>query len=1052
MLLYPRLLCLLACTILAVFSLHGQKRTSKTAPVPTVPAFNDTLFKALKWRNIGPFRGGRSNAVAGVIQNENIYYAGYTGGGIWKTDDAGQTWRNVSDGFFKTSSVGDIAVAPSDPNVVYAGMGEHAVRGVMSSCGDGVYKSSDGGQTWKNMGLEKTRHISDVVVHPQNPDLVFVAAQGAAYAPGPDRGIYKSGDGGLSWRQVLFVNDSTGASSLSLDPTNPRILYAATWQGGRTPWQVRSGGPGSAIWKSSDGGDTWQKIVEGLPKVMGKIGISVSRAQPSRVFAIVEAEKSKAGVYRSDDGGKKWTLLTSDATLTARSWYYMEIAADPQNADCVYVLNAPLMRSLDGGRTFNNVRVGHGDTHDLWINPLNSKNLILGDDGGGEITFDYCRSWSPLNNQPTAQFYRVQVDHQFPYRVYGGQQDNSTVSIASRGAGFGIGEQDWWEGPGCECGFIAFDPEHPDQLYGGCYQGQIEVMDARTRLSKDIMQYPSISLGHAPRTLKYRHNWNAPLLVSPHDPTTLYHAANVVFRSQDSGLSWAVISPDLTRNDTTRQGLGGAPLTNEGAGGETYNTINYLIESPLEKGLLYTGSDCGLVQRSHDGGLSWANVTPAGLPECVIHSIEVSPHTRGLAYICANRFKFNEFGSMVYKTTDYGASWTRLAQRLDQDFIKVVREDKKVPGLLYAGAEGGFYVSFDGGAVWQHLQLNLPVVPITDLQLHDNDLVVSTAGRSFWILDDVSVLQQSKGNFGMAKIRLFSPKSTVRFSGLTTPENALRVGRNPLDGVILDYYRSEKADTNALLLKILDATGGLVRTYTNQEKKPASTVLGAPMLAQIPAERGLNRFAWDLRNEGLPLVPDTYQYGDARGHRVMPGRYLARLIFGQDSSEVAIELLPDPRLKASPGDWTAQQQTIGQIEKNIVDVQGAVNRMRRLRKQIETYNELLKDEPVRRDLVKSGQELLEKIKKWEAHLVETRMKNFQDILNFPAKLNAEFFDLRSRVDAHDPRVTQGVRDRLKDLQAEWAIHRQALQMLLENEVSAYNRQFKIAELPALIDK
>ncbi|MFN7329662.1 MAG: WD40/YVTN/BNR-like repeat-containing protein, partial [Bacteroidota bacterium] len=494
---------------------------------------------------------------------------------------------------------------------------------------------------------------------------VLVAAQGPVHGASPDRGVYKSIDGGATWKKTLFVDDNTGISSLSMDMTNPRILYAATWPHRRYPWKVESG-PNSAIWKSTDGGETWNKIMEGLPKEMGKIGVSVSRANPNRVYAIIEAEKSKAGLYRSDDGGKKWTQLSSDNNITARSWYYMEVFADPINEDIVYVLNAPMTRSIDGGKTFQVVTVGHGDTHDLWINPKKNTNIALADDGGGEITFNSGKTWSTLGNQPTAQFYRVNVDNRFPYWVYGGQQDNTSVMIKSRTNSMGITVKDWVNGPGCESAYIAFDnPNNPQLFYGGCYQGQVDVLDSRTDEVKDLMEYPATNLAYAPKKMKYRFNWNAPLINSPHDSKTLYHAANVLFKSTNGGISWEKISGDLTRNDSTKQDYSGGPITNEGAGGENYNTIYYVIESPHEKGLIYTGSDCGLVHITKDGGKSWQNVTPAGLPECMIHSIEVSPHEKGTVYLSASRYKFNDYSNMAYKSTDYGKTWTKIGSGIE---------------------------------------------------------------------------------------------------------------------------------------------------------------------------------------------------------------------------------------------------------------------------------------------------------------------------------------------------------------------------------------------------
>jgi photosystem II stability/assembly factor-like uncharacterized protein len=1047
----PKFFTMLALVLVITSTGYAQKSKSTT---PAFPAFNADLYKGLKWRNIGPFRGGRSNAVSGVINNDQLYYTGYTGGGLWKTEDAGITWRNISDGFFKTGSVGDIAVSESDPNVIYVGMGEHAVRGVMTSYGDGVYKSVDGGKTWKNIGLEKTRHISDVIIHPSNPDVVFVAAQGAVHGPSADRGIYKSTDGGNTWKKVLYVDENTGASSLSMDLTNPRILYAATWQHRRYPWKVESGGAGSSLWKSTDGGETWNKINEGLPKLLGKLGISVSRANPNRVYAIVEAEKGKDGLYRSDDGGKKWNHLSSDQNITSRSWYYMEVFADPVNEDIVYVLNAPMMKSIDGGKTFQNIRVGHGDTHDLWINPKNGQNMILGDDGGGEITYNGGKSWSSLNNQPTAQFYRVNVDNRFPFYVYGGQQDNSSVVIASRNNSYGLTEKDWIEGPGCESAYIAFDPNNPELMYGGCYQGIIDVLDTRTNERKDIMKYPSTNLAYKAKDMKYRFNWNAPIIASPHDPTTIYHTANVVFKTTNGGLNWEVISPDLTRNDTTKQQQGGGPITNEGAGGENYNTIYYLIESIHEKGLIYTGSDCGLVHITRDGGKSWQNITPNGLPESMIHSIEVSLHDMGTAYISASRYKFNDFASYTYKTTDYGKTWTRISTGIDtDDFIKVIREDKKVKDLLYAGAERGFYVSFNGGATWNKLQLNLPVVPVTDLIIQGNDLVASTAGRAFWILDDLGAIQQSKGSFA-SSLKLYQPKPTVRYPAVTIPDylgNIPGLGMNPMDGVMLDYYLKEKADTNKVILEILDASGKLIRKYTNKKDENFKPFPGGPPAPQvIPAEAGVNRFAWDFRTETLPEIPNAFVYGDYRGHRVAPGKYKARMTYKGETSEIDFEIVQDPNLKVTASDWSTQQQFMIQVEDRIKEIHSSVNAMRKVKKQLENHQELLKNRNEMKDVVDAGKELIKKIDAWEGNLVQVRQKNFQDVINFPSKLNTEFFAVRSVVDVHDPRVTQGARNRFADLEKEWSTYQQQMKSLQSNDLAKYNDLFKQKNIPAVV--
>lgn len=1028
----------------------------KGSPLPatnaTAPVINPALFKGLKWRNIGPYRGGRSVAVSGVPNKPLVFFAGYTGGGLWKTEDAGLSWYPIADEALQTGSVGDIAVAPSDPNVIYVGMGEHAPRGVMTFSGDGIYKSTDAGKTWMHLGLEKTLHISDVVIHPQDADIVWVAAQGALHGPSADRGIYKTTDGGKTWKKVLYVDENTGASSLSVDISNPRILYAATWQHRRLPWKVESGGPGCGIWKSMDMGETWTKINNGLPAEMGKIGVSVSPANPERVYAIVEAEKSKAGLYRSDNGGKSWQHLSSDANITSRSWYYMEILADPRQADVVYVLNSPLMKSIDGGKTFTVIPVGHIDTHDLWINPEDTQQMILGDDGGAEITFNGGRTWSSQNNQPTAQFYRVNVDKQFPYHIYGGQQDNSSIIIASRNNGRGITEKDWREGPGCESAWVTFDrPEDPRVLFGGCYQGYIDAMDIQTGESKDIMSYPSLNLAVPPRDMKYRFNWNAPIVASLHEPGTIYHAGNVVLRSRDKGMSWERISPDLTRNETDKQGPGGGPLTNEGAGAENYNTIYYLAESPLEPGVLYTGSDCGLVHVSRDFGKSWQNITPEGLPECSIHAIEVSPHDPGTVYIAGTRFKFNDFGSYTYKSTDYGKRWERIATGIrEADYLKVVREDPVTRGLLYGGAERGFYVSFNGGMHWHHLPLNLPSVPITDLMVRDNDLVAATAGRAFWILDDLSPLQQSAGK--LSGMQLYTPKPTVLFSSYQAPwlpDFIPGVGKNPDNGVILTYYLPEPVDSSSeLTLEILDEAGRVIRSYSHKKDDNYKAYPGGPRPKQVlPATKGMHRFAWDFRTEGLPDIPGVFVYANYAGYRVAPGQYKARLSYRGEVSEVVIRLVQDPRLEANAADWAAQQSLLEQVGKHISDMHRSVNALRVVRKQLEQVRETTAEG--QSDITQAADKLLEQIKDWEKEIVETRQGNFQDVINWPSKLNAEFFDLRSKLDVHDPRVTQGVRARLKDLEATWAVMKTTYVQLLEDGVAGFNRMYSERKMPVL---
>ncbi|MGE0589223.1 MAG: glycosyl hydrolase [Cyclobacteriaceae bacterium] len=1048
-------LFLLTVAIASMHTTVWSQRRSKSTPPATSTSVDVSNFAALQWRNIGPYRGGRANTISGVIGDPMTYYTGYTGGGVWKTVDGGYNWTNVSDGFFGVGSIGDIAVSESDPNVVYVGTGEHAVRGVMTSFGDGVYKSTDAGKTWKNVGLEKTRHISDVIIHPNNPDVVFIGAQGAVHGASADRGVYKSVDGGTTWKKTLYVDENTGVSSLSMDMSNPRILYAATWQHRRYPWKVESGGLGSAIWKSTDSGETWTKLTNGLPAEMGKIGLSVSRANPERVYALIEAEKVKSGLYRSDDAGKTWSLQSNDKIITARSWYYMVVFADPQNADVVYALNAPIMRSIDGGKTWINLNDVHGDCHELWINPGDNKNIALAQDGGGCISFSWGKVWSSLNNQPTSQFYRVSADRQVPYWLYGGQQDNLSVAIPSRTNTYGILTKHWFDGPGCESAAIAFDdPYNPTVLYGDCYQGTISRQEVSTKEIKDIMEYPSTNLGEQPRNMKYRFNWNAPLINSPHDPKIMYHAGNVLFRTNNGGQSWDPISPDLTRNDESKQRQGGGPFTNEGAGGENYNTIYYVAESPLEKGVIYTGSDCGLMHVTRDDGKTWTNITPPDMPETMIHSIEVSPHDKGTVYFAATRYKFNDYSNMSYKSTDYGKTWTKIGNGIGKDdFIRVIREDLKTKGLLYAGAERGFYISFDQGASFQKFQSNLPVVPVTDLIIRDNDLAASTAGRSFWILDDLSALQQSKGDFGSAKVKLVQPKPTYRIFGapgfyLITEHG---VGKNPPEGVQLDYYLSEKVTDKTVTLEILDAQGQVIRNYTNQEMKDFKSYPGGPSKpTPIPANKGLNRFVWDFRTNGLPDVPGVFVFeGNYNGHRVAPGKYKARMTYDGVTSEADIEILADPRLKVSATAWTEQQALIKKAEDAIVEVHDAVNKIRKVDQQLKTIGDQYKSNDNATDLVKAAEELSKKIKEWQSNILEERQKGFQDALNWPSKLNSEFFFIRNNLDTHDPRVPEGYKTRFDDLQKSWSGYRQQYNQIINQEVKKLNEIFQSKDIPLL---
>ncbi|MFC1640120.1 WD40/YVTN/BNR-like repeat-containing protein [Gemmatimonadota bacterium] len=1014
-----------------------------TAQDPTV---DPALFQDMEWRNIGPFRGGRSVAVAGVVQDHLTYYFGGVGSGVWKTKDAGITWSNVSDTTFGTSSVGAIAVAESDPNVVYVGMGEHPIRGVMTSHGDGVYKSTDAGRTWSHMGLDRTRHISDVMVHPSNSDLVYVAAQGAAYGASEDRGVYRSRDGGATWEKVLYVDDTSGPSSLSIDRNNPRVLYAAIWDHRRYPWQVRSGGPGSGIHKTTDGGDTWAEMNEGLPELMGDIGVAVS-ASSDRVYAIVEADPG-GGLYRSDDAGKTWRKLNESWSLRARAWYYTHIIADPSNADIVWIMNAPVSKSIDGGRTFNRVPTPHGDNHDLWINPSSSDYMINANDGGANVSLNGGGAWSTQGNQPTAQFYRVNTDNRFPYYVYGGQQDNSSVAIVSRASG-GISWKDWYVTAGCETAYLAFDPDNPVLQYGGCYMGQISEFDERTGSERNIMAYPHIPLALASRDMKYRFNWSAPIVASSHNPNVIYHAANVLLKTEDRGETWVEVSPDLTRDEDEKQGPGGGPITNEGAGGEIYGTIYYVAESPHDAGTIWTGSDDGLVHVTRDGGANWLDVTPEDVGEALINAIEVSPHDPAVAYVTVTRYKFNDFTPHIYRTNDYGESWDHIVDGIAYEaWARVVREDPVRRGLLYAGTEKGLYVSWNDGDDWQSLQLNMPLTPITDLkvQVSHNDLVAATGGRAFWILDDLSPLQQIDDQAAEAQAHLFEPHAAYRVQGAGGwggPGAAS--GKNPPDGAIVDFILADVSDSAQITLEFLNGSGEVVRSFSTVMEKGKTDSASV-----FKVKQGHNRFAWDLRHENVMQIPGLYLWGSLQGRRVMPGSYEVRLSAGDEVTTQRLEVLADPRVEATARGFQEQNDLIGEISLELEEIHEGVLQLRSAKEQVEALLKRLEDQEGRDSIKVLGKALVEKFVALEDSLIQNRTVDGQTVINFPSRLNIQYVYLRGVVDGAEGMVTDGSRRLFSDLSAIWDGYRAELRSVLGAELNAFNALVREENVPAVV--
>ena len=1020
----------------------------------------DSIFNPVKYRNIGPFRGGRSVAASGVIGDPMTYYMGNTGGGLWKTEDGGQLWKNISDGYFKTSSIGAVAVSESDPNIIYVGMGEHAPRAVMTSYGDGVYKSTDAGKTWKNIGLKNTQHISRVVIHPKNPNIVFVAAQGALYGPNKERGIFKSVDGGVSWNKILYVNSLTGCSELSMDYNNPSVMYAAMWEHQRLPWKVISGGPGSGLYKTTDGGITWNQIHNGLPKEKGKMAIAVSRSNSEKVYALVESDSNKelGGLFVSNNAGKNWSKISSDHSLIQRAWYYIELFIDPTDEEKVYVLNASAQRSIDGGKTWSRITGTHGDYHDLWINPTNNKNMIIANDGGAAVSYNYGKSWSPQNRMATAQFYRINTDNLFPYNIYGGQQDNSSVKISSLALGSGgINEQNWSASAGGESAFLAFNPDNPRYVLGGSYLGTIEILDTKAKASTQIMAAPIQYLGRDSKDMKYRYNWNAPIIWSQHEKNTFYHGAQLLLKTTDNGKNWSEVSPDLSNNEKEKQGKGGGPYTNEAVGAENYGTLSYVTESPHEQGVIWTATDDGVLQLTKNGGKTWELVTPKNLPETLINSIEVSPHDKATAYIATTRYKFNDYTPAIYKTTNYGKSWVNISSGIPSGaFTRVVREDTQQKNLLFAGTELGMYISWNGGKVWKSFQLNLPITPITDLKISHNDLTIATMGRSFWVLDDLGLLRQFEGN--KTTFKLLTPEDAIignwrsqlnysseNFSGTDDSE-----GVNPANGVVFYYYLPRKSKNKELTLEIKDKDRNIVRTIRSKSNLNYQRYPGGPSPEPTLSNNiGLNRFVWDMRHQSLPGIPTAYIEGSYRGHKAMPNLYSASLKQEDKISEVSFSILPNPLYNISKDEYLETHKFKIITEANLTDMHNRVNKLKKTQRQLIKIIKELPEEQKYIGLKSKGEAIIQQLKSWDEDMVQRKSKAYDDVENFPNKFTAEYIFLMNQNDSSIPKLNSASKNRLEELNKEWIELKNRSEELIQKVIPAYNKLLWNNEIGAL---
>jgi photosystem II stability/assembly factor-like uncharacterized protein len=1043
-------------------------------------------LRGLRWRLVGPFRGGRAVAVTGDPANPHVFYFGAVDGGVWKTVNDGGRWTNLTDGHSSIASVGAIAVAPSDPNVMYVGGGEADFREDYTY-GDGIDRSTDGGHTWTHLGLDDARHLARIIVDPHDADVVYVAAMGHGAGPNAMRGVFRSRDGGKTWRKVLFVDDSTGAIDLAIDPSNSRILYAAMWRMQRHPWGFTAGGGRSGLWKSTDAGDTWTELTfnEGMPHgPIGRIGISVSAAEPRRLYATIETppQDSTGGIYRSDDAGQSWERTSGDQRWMVRPWYYSVIRADPSDANTVYVMNLSTWRSIDGGHTFTRLRVPHGDTHDLWIDPHDSKRLISGNDGGATISIDGGESWSTIMNQPTAQFYHVTTDDQFPYRIYGAQQDNTTVSIASRSDDGEIDIQDWNAVGGGESGYIAPKPGDPNIVIAGTYTGTLTRFDVRTHQTKDISVGLNNYDGWPVSEVPNRFQWTFPILYSRHAPNELYVAANRVFRSTNDGDSWEVMSPDLTLHDPATLGAVGGPVTHDMTGTEWYATIFALAESPRTSGVFWAGSDDGLIHVTRDAMKTWTNVTPRDMAHFTrVSIVEPSHFDAGTAYVAANRYQLDDLRPYLWKTTDYGRTWARIDAGIPAGaYTRTIREDPVRRGLLYVGTETGIWYSVDDGAHWRSLQLNLPRASVRDLHIHGGDLIAATHGRAFWVLDDISPLRQMTDAVRGQAVHLFAPDTAIRFAGGSRRTD--QAGENPPCCLTVSYWLRQRV-TTPVTLELRNGAGKLIRSFSSAEPKPDSTKANAdsanrprqqprdtltekprgsrpladdtlaflPADSIVPTRAGLNRFVWNLRypptREVKGVVNDE---GSTSGPVVAPGTYVVRLGVNGQSYDQTVVVRSDPRRRATQADYDAQLALALQVQQTTNELSDAVGRILDLEHQLDERLDQTKKQGYASRLTSAATPLRRKLEAIRDSLVEVHSHADQITLHYPIRLYNMLLSLADMVQSAEGAPTAQEGQVYRDIAAQVERHLAQLRALETTDVVAFNRMMRELEVPALV--
>jgi photosystem II stability/assembly factor-like uncharacterized protein len=1031
---------------ICLFFLPAFVAAQKKPAVTSAAGGDSAFYSTLKYRLVGPFRGGRADAVSGSLTNKQTFYFGATGGGLWKTTDGGSNWKNVSDGSFG-GGVGAVAVAPSDERVVYAGQGESTLRNNVSEDLGGMWRSDNGGRSWRNLGLKDSRHIARIVVSPRDAEIAWVAVIGHLFGPNSERGVYKTTDGGKTWRRVLFVNDQTGCSDVVMEPGNPSVLYAGMWHVKRTPYSMESGGEGSGLYKSIDGGETWVNLSthKGLPKgIWGVVNVAVPASNPDKVYAMIE--NAQGGLFLSTDRGETWTKINSENEIRQRAWYYNRVYVDPTNENTVYCLNVEFMRSLDGGKTFTRVASPHSDHHDLWIDPADGHRLILADDGGAQVSYNAGGDWSSLDNQPTAQIYRVSTDNAFPYHILGAQQDNSSLRIKSRTSGPGITDRDWESTAGFESGYIVADPLNPDIVYGGNYDGFLGRLNHRTGESRAIDVWPDNPTGSGADSLKYRFQWNYPIFFSPHNPHRLYCAGNQLFVTENEGQTWTTISPDLTTNDKSKQGPSGGPITKDNTSAEYYCTIFTATESPLEKDLLYTGSDDGLVHVSRDGGDHWDAITPPGAGKWTLwNGIETDPFQKGRAWAVGTRFRLDDYTPYIFRTDDYGKTWKLVTKGINpMHFARVVRADRRRPGLLYAGTEYGMYISYDGGDNWSPFQLNLPVVSVTDLTIKDNDLIVATQGRGFWALDDLSLVQQYSRDPEQQRLRVFTVNDAWRMEGGGRRRNrgdgALRnAGMNPPNGVVFNYRLENAPDSPKVSITIFDKQHQPIRTFSAQAKD-ADT--------RLECNSGMNSFVWDMFYAPAEKVPGMLLWtGGAGSPKAAPGKYTARFRYGQDSADVSFSIKGDPNYSLTEADYDAQVGFLLEVRNKYNEVQKAILQLRDLRTQLQDLNGRMDStaKPVR----KLSDSLIRELTSIEEALYQTKSKSSQDMLNFPIRINDKLSGVYGIASGGNAVPSRQVREVYESLRGQADRQLTRLQEVVRSGLPALNRMIYEKQIPVI---